>query len=217
VARVAAVVVIIGFLVSEGAVWIRAEGLARRIPTMDSADVAVARSQYADIRKWAVFGLGLEWRVNGPLRDRMLAVAEQPIAEYRADSVTVREVRWRQAAVCIALAGDLSPGNARVESARKVIEGHLQRIRATTPAEFQTAIRTFQAAAALDPASVDPYLGLARIHAYNVKDVDALTADIKNAELRGYKSGRRERAELDDAMRVRAAVPKRTAGLAPIR
>ena len=188
-----AVFVIIGFFVSEGAVWIRADGLARRIPTMESADVAGARSQYGNIRKWAVLGLGLEWRVNGPLRDRMLALAEQPIADYRSDSQVVREVRWRQAAVCIALAADLSPGNARVESKRKVIEGHLQRIRATTPAEFQAAIRTFQAAAALDPASVDPYLGLARIHAYNVRDVDALTADIKNAEARGYRSGPRER------------------------
>jgi len=196
VARLLAVFVIIGFLATEGAVWIRADGLARRIPTMESADVAGARSQYGDIRKWAVLGLGLEWRVNGPLRDRMLALAEQPVADYRSDSQLVREVRWRQAAVCIALAGDLSPGNARVKSIRKVIEAHLQRIRATTPAEFQAAIRTFQAAAALDPRSVDPYLGLARIHAYNVRDVDALAADIKNAEARGYQSGRREHGQL---------------------
>ena len=196
VARVAAVFVIIGFFVSEGAVWIRADGLARRIPTMAPADVAGARSQYGDIRKWGVLGLGLEWRVNGPLRDRMLALAEQPIADYRADSQLVRETRWRQAAVCIALAADLSPANARIASKRKVIEGHLLRIRATTPAEFQTAMSTFQAAAQLDPESPDPYLGLARIHAYNLRDVDALSADIKNAEARGYQSGRRERGQL---------------------
>jgi hypothetical protein len=100
---------------------------------------------------------------------------------------------------------------------RKVIEGHLLRIHATTPAEFQTAIRTFQESADLDPQSVDPYLGLARIHAYGVRDADALAADIRNAEARGYKSGRRERTELDDAMRARAATVRRTAGTPPSR
>jgi hypothetical protein len=217
VARVVSVFVIIVFFVSEGAVWIRADGLARRIPMMESGDVAGARSQYGNIRKGAVLGLGLEWRVNGPLRERMLALAEQPVADYRADSQLVREGRWRQAAVCIALAADLSPGNAHVNSLRKVIEGHLQRIRATTPADFQAAIRTFQAAAALDPGSVDPYLGLARIHAYNARDVDALTADIKNAEARGYRSGPRERGQLDEAIRMRAAATRRIGGTPPNR
>ena len=214
---VVAVFLTIGFLVTEGAVWIRAEGLARRIPTMESSDVAGARSQYASIRKWAVFGIGLERQVNGPLRDRMLGLAERAVAEYRAGSSTVFEVRWRQAAVCIALAADLSPGNARIESTRKVIEGHIQRIRATTPADFQAAIRTFRAAADLDPKSVDPYLGLARIHAYNIKDVDALMADIRSAEARGYKSGKRERTQLDDALRMRATSIRKTSGTAPIR
>jgi len=116
---VVAVFAITGFFASEGAVWIRAGGLARRIPAMDSADVADVRSQYRNIRKWSVLGLGLHSRVDGPLRDRMLALAERPIADYRSDSALVREVRWRQAAVCIALAADLSPGNPRIESRRR--------------------------------------------------------------------------------------------------
>jgi hypothetical protein len=182
---------LIGFFVSEGAVWIRAEGLARRIPTMESSDVARARSQYANIRKWAVLGLGLQQQVNGPLRDRMVALAERPVAEYRSGSTAIGELRWRQAAICIALAADLSPGDARIESTRKVIEGHIERIRAATPADYQDAIRAFRVAAELDPKSVDPYLGLARIHASNVRDVDALAADMRNAEVRGYKPARR--------------------------
>jgi len=207
----------IGFFVSEGAVWIRAGGLARQIPTMEQSDVAGVRSQYANLRKWSVLGLGLQLRVDRPLRDRMLALAARPVAYYRADSAPVPEVRWRQAAVCIALAADLSPDSARIGSVRKVIDGHLQRIRATTAVEFQTAIRMFQAAADLDPTSPDPYLGLARIHAYNLKDADALTADIKNAEARGYRSGRRERAQLDDAQKMRAAAARRTGGTGRVR
>jgi len=214
---VAAVCVIIGFFVSEGAVWIRAEGLARKIPTMEASDVAGARSQYASIRKSAVLGLGLQRFVNAPLRDRMLALADRTVAEYRSGSTTVAELRWRQAAVCVALAADLSPGDVHIESTRKIIEGHLQRFQATTLSEFQAAIRLFRAAADLDPQSVDPYLGLARIHAYNVKDVDALMADIHNAEVRGYKSGRREHTQLDDALRARGAVVRRTAGTPSIR
>jgi tRNA A-37 threonylcarbamoyl transferase component Bud32 len=196
VVRAVALIVTAGFFISEAVVWVRADQLAQRIPKMEAADVAGVRSQYNSIRKWAVVGLGLEWRVDVPLRDRMLALAEQPIADYRADAQVVREVRWRQAAVCVALAGDLAPGNARVESVRKVIEGHLQRIRATTAAEAEAAIHTFEAAAALDPASVDPYLGMARIHASNVRDIEALAADIRNAASRGYQLGRRERGQL---------------------
>ena len=211
--RVAALFVLMGVFVSEGAVWVRAGGLARRIPAMESSDVASARSEYGRIRKWAVVGMGLHLRVDEPLRDRMLALAERPIAGYRTDSPSVREVvRWRQAAVCIALAADLSPRNPRVESRRKVIEGHLARMSATTTAEFQAAIRAFRTAAELDAKSVDPHLGLARIHAYNVRDVDALIADIKNAEARGYKPGRRERTQLDDAIRLRTAAARRPSG-----
>jgi tRNA A-37 threonylcarbamoyl transferase component Bud32 len=193
---VVAVFLMLGFVGTEAAVWVRADRFARRIPTMQATDVADARSEYINIRKWGVLGLGLERRVNGPLRDRMVALAGQAVADYRSDSQMVRETRWRQAAVCIALAADLSPGSAQIDSIRKVIEGHLQRIRANTPADFQTALHTFQAAAALDPASVDPYLGLARIHAYNLRDVDALNSDIKNAQARGYQPGLRERGQL---------------------
>lgn len=217
-AAVAAMWVALGFSASQGAAWARADQLARRIPTMGCADVAGARADYAKTQKWAVPGLGLRWLVNGPLRERMLALAAQPIADYRSDAPPVPEVRWRQAAVCVALAADLSPGNARVESVRKVIEGHLQRIRATTPAEFQAAIGTFQTAAQLDTASADPYLGLARIHAYDMRDVEALANDIRNAEVRGYTPGRRERTQLDDAIKVRtAAAARRPEGVAPSR
>ena len=61
----------------------------------------------------------------------MLVLAERAIADYRANA-PVPEVQWRQAAVCIALAADLSPRDARVQAARKVIEGHLQRRTAST-------------------------------------------------------------------------------------
>jgi hypothetical protein len=48
-------------------------------------------------------------------------------------------------------------------------------------------------------------------------DVDALVADIKNAEARGYKPGRRERTQLDDATKMRAATVRRTSGTPPSR
>ena len=89
-----------------------------------------------------------------------------------------------------------------------MIEGHLARMSPTTTAEIQAANRAFRKAPELDAKSVDPHLGLARIHAYNVRDVDALIADIKNAEARGYKPGRRERTQLDDAIRLRTAAAR---------
>ena len=135
---VATLFLVFGLLVSESAVWVRAGGFVRRIPAMESSDVASARTEYASIRRLSVFGLGLRYRVHQPLRDRMLALAERTIASDRPDSPTVTQARWRQAAVCIALAADLAPGDTRVESVRKVIDGRLRQARATIPAAKRT-------------------------------------------------------------------------------
>ncbi len=65
------------------------------------------------------------------------------------------------------------------------------------------AVGEFQEASRLDPAWPDPYLGLARIYAYDLFDLDALQKTLDELARRGYPLGRRENAMLGDAFRMR--------------
>ena len=53
------------------------------------------------------------------------------------------------------------------------------------------------------PKSPDPYLGLARLYVYSLRDVDRAEDALKAAEKRGHEMGRRERAQLADGYRDR--------------
>ena len=50
------------------------------------------------------------------------------------------------------------------------------------------------------PRSPDPYLGLARLYVYSLRDVDRAEDALKAAEKRGHEMGRRERAQLPTAI-----------------
>jgi hypothetical protein len=70
--------------------------------------------------------------------------------------------------------------------------------------KVRDAVAEFRDAARLAPAWPDPYLGLARVYAYeqfNLKELEAALADL---ERRGYPLGRREKAMLADGYRMRA-------------
>jgi Flp pilus assembly protein TadD len=142
--------------------------------------------------------------VDQPLKTRMVQLADRTILDYRHDAPVVTEAQWRQAWACLTLAADVAPDDRAVDAKRHVVQGHLKRLSARVPAEFQDAIRDFREAALLDPTVPDPYLGLARVHADNVRDVDALADDIRKAVALGYQSSRRERAELGGAYKTRA-------------
>ena len=87
---------------------------------------------------------------------------------------------------------------------RAYIEAHLVRIAARDRAGFEEAVRGFRESARLDARSPDPYLGLARIYAYALREVEPLIEAIKEAEHRGYQPGPREQAQIGDAYRFRA-------------
>jgi hypothetical protein len=80
------------------------------------------------------------------------------------------------------------------------VRGQLARI----DDRYPEAIRRFREAARLDQKSFDPYLGLAAVFAYGTRDLEGLTTAISEAGRRGYKPGRRERAELGDLHKMLA-------------
>ena len=77
-------------------------------------------------------------------------------------------------------------------------QGNRQKAAETSKA----AVAEFQEAAKNDPGWADPYLGLARIYAYDLFDLDALQKNLGEAGQRGYRIGKRETAMLADGFRM---------------
>ena len=180
----------------------RAGRLGERIDAIQADQVAEIRSEYRRIASTGPFGFGAG-QVRSPLRDRMVALADRAILEFRTEAPTVSEVEWGRARDCIAFAQELS-SRSSLAAKRAYIDAHLLRIAARDRTEFESAVRGFRESARLDPEAPDPYLGLARIYAYSLREVEPLIDAIEEAERRGYRSGPREQAQIGDAYRFRA-------------
>jgi serine/threonine protein kinase len=180
----------------------RADRLQERIDAIEADQVPEIRSEYRRIAATGPFGLGAG-QVRAALRDRMVALADRAILDFRTGSATVSEVQWTRARDSLAFARELSSRSA-IAAKRAYIDAHLVRIAASDRSGFEEAIRGFRESARLDPESPDPYLGLARIYAYSLREVEPLIDAIKEAEQRGYQPGAREQAQIGDAFRFRA-------------
>ncbi|HJU42110.1 MAG TPA: serine/threonine-protein kinase [Vicinamibacterales bacterium] len=180
----------------------RADRLGERIDAIEAKQLPEIRSEYRRIAATGPFGFGAG-QVRERLRDRMVALADRAILDFRTGSATVSEVQWQQARDCLAFARELSSRSA-IAAKRAYIDAHLVRIAARDRAGLEDAIRGFRESARLDPRAPDPYLGLARIYAYSLREVDPLIEAIKEAEERGYPPGPREQAQIGDAYRFRA-------------
>lgn len=180
----------------------RADRLRDRIDAMEADQVPEIRSEYRRVASTGPLGLGVG-PLRTQLRDRMVALADRAILEFRTESPSVSEVEWQQARDAIAFAQDLSSRSA-LAAKRAYIDAHLLRIAARDRTGFEAAVRGFRESARLDPEAPDPYLGLARIYAYSLREVEPLIDAIKEAEQRGYQPGAREQAQIGDAYRFRA-------------
>src|SRR5688572_25266885 len=74
----------------------RADRLRERIDAIEADQVQQIRSEYRRIASTGPFGLG-SGQVRAPLRDRMVALADRAILEFRTDSPSVSEVEWQRA------------------------------------------------------------------------------------------------------------------------
>jgi hypothetical protein len=180
----------------------RADRLGERIDAVEADEVQRIRSEYRRLAEIGPFGLGAA-QLRDPLRDRMVALADRAILEFRTESPSISEVEWARARDCIAFAQELSSRSA-LAAKRAYIDAHLARIAASDQSGFEEAVRRFRESARLDTSSPDPYLGLARIYAYSLREVEPLIEAIKEAEQRGYQPGPREQAQIGDAYRFRA-------------
>lgn len=210
--QVRAVLAVLAVLLvlSEGAVWIRAEGFRSRIGLLEASSIDQARQDLDAVRRWSLLGVAVPVRVTRPLTDRLLTLADRPILDFRTEFPTVMKPQWEQARAGLELARELRPGHHTIAAKLHYVRGQLARIAANgrpsaeERSRLEEALTEFRQAATLDPSLPDPYLGMARIHAYGIRDFDALMNDLREAEARGYREGRRERAQIGDAYRFRA-------------
>ena len=193
--------------------WVRGEAREIRqiLTTQRDPDLDALLARYQKIARWDPFGLGL-----GPareeLRDAFVRAAEMIMTSYRGDSPTTTERGWQraydymQAAQNITYAGETRTHLLYIRAQLDRIEAQTLRARGETdPAQKRSeeAISGFRAAARRDKTFADPFLGLARIYAYDRFDLDKLQESITELERRGYKPGRREKAMLADGYRMR--------------
>jgi hypothetical protein len=204
---------------TEGVAWLSAEHFRRTIPDIDERNVIASREAYDAVASWSLFDLGLRLRVDRPLVEALRGVGDRVITDYRREVPSMGAEEWRHAQAAFSWARSLSHGDASLRAKELIAEGHVRRIAAqraksssAATSNAQAAVVRFRDAAAADPSSYDPYIGMAVPLVYTLGDVDAGIAAIDEAVKRGFVATRREKALLGDAYMRRAATSVKRAG-----
>lgn len=195
------------FVWNEVSVYRGASALRSDIEAERLTDMNVAWKRYHDLALRNHTPL-LLWGTRRAVLSRMIASADRVILEYRnSDAPAVSESDWMRAEALLAKALDLDPGDKEIRGKRALAAGHISRIRGTARGNAKLlaeARQKFEQAQELMPKSPDPWLGLARLYVYSLRDVDRAEEAIKNADKRGHETGKREKAQLGDAYLNRA-------------
>lgn len=215
-----AMTVVVFIVATEGVAWLFAERFRETMATVDERTVTDKRLAYAAVDRWALLDIGLKLRVHPRLRPALVSVGDRVIADYRREEPSMGPAEWTQAYRALTWAREFSPRSSVLRSKQLTAEGHVARFEAQAESRgsratllSESALTKFRDAAQADPASFDPYLGMARIHVYALSDVDAAAASVEEAEQRGYTPGRREAALLGDGYLRRALSTRRSAAV----
>ena len=192
---------------NEVTVYSGGRALVHELETDRLTDMNVAWERYVALAKRNHAPLVL-WGTRRAVLGRMIAFADRVITDYRnSDAPAVSEGDWVRAKAVLERALELDPGDREIRGKKALAEGHIARIRGTGKAVgklLNESRSKFEESAEALPRSPDPYLGLARLHVYALKDVDRAEDALKQADKRGHELGRREKAQLADGYRDRA-------------
>jgi len=207
--------ILAGCLLLASQVWVRSEAAEMRhdLATEASPDLDDLWSRYRKIAAFGLPGSGLG-DVRVELREALLKSANRILDSYRGDEPTTTERGWQTAHDRLKAAVDLDYGDRETRAKMLYARGHLARIASQTlrargqrdeaRQKVRDAVEAFKDAARLAPSWPDPYLGLARVYAYEQADLKELESSLNEAERRGYVLGRREKAMLADGYRMQA-------------
>jgi tetratricopeptide (TPR) repeat protein len=197
----------LGFLCAvvymQGKVIREAGDLARDLETEKVSDLSASWDRYHDIasRLYVPFGLG---SAKKALTERLTASANRTITEYRDSDTTVYLKEWQAAQAALAKALQLDSSDKEIRGKMRLCEGHISRINAGSVQgkNWNDAKAKFDEAHDLLGKSPDPFLGLARLYTI-ARDLDKAEDMLHEAERRGYKIGKRDKAQLADSYRMR--------------
>ena len=220
--RAVAAVIVMLIILAQGAAWVRTERLRDRLGRVEATDIERLRTDIRRIQANAPFPSALSGRLRRAVTERMLLIADRPIHDYRQD-LFVSQLQWQDAQRSLALAAEFNAGESYLAAKTALVDAHLTRISAQERGlaardrqkRLTAAMSRFIESARFDSSSPDPYIGQARINAYDLHDFDALVANLAEAEKRGFTPGRRERTQLGDTLRFRADRAVEQAARAP--
>jgi eukaryotic-like serine/threonine-protein kinase len=213
-ALVIALVVLIGI----SQVWVQsaARELQHDLVTDTDPDLGAILARYRKLSWIGLFNPTLG-EVRDELREALVTQADRILEGYRAEYPRVRERGWQQAYDFLQGAMELNYLDRKARAKMLYAKGHLDRIasqtlrqrgeRSQAEEKIDAAISEFRDAARRDRNWPDPYLGLARVYAYERPDLAQLQKALVELERRGYRPGRRERAmEADGYLRQAEAL-----------
>jgi eukaryotic-like serine/threonine-protein kinase len=173
-------------------------------------DPDAAWSRYQTIRGEAMFPAFAN-DARRAVKQNLVAAADRVLTDFRTDAPAVRATSWETSRSWLEKALSLDQGDARVRARLSSVQAHILRIQgagrrneAQRTALLRQAVQHFEEAARLDPATPDPYVGLARIYSVGLMDFERASQALAEAERRGQPLGRRGHAQLGDAIRTRA-------------
>ncbi len=199
-----------GFVLSQMSVSDQAGKLKNDIQTEQVSDLNVAFTRYQKLKDRAHFP-GMLWGARSALRKKLVAAADDVIAEYRnSDAPAIWEPQWIEARNHLSKALELDPDSNDILGRLRLCDAHIDRIEAGSmkgaarQKKLNVAVGKFDEAADKLGHSPDPYLGLARLYVYDLNDVERAEDALNKAARYGHPMGHRETAQLADGYRRRA-------------
>lgn len=192
--------------------WIQGEAkeLQRALTTDTDPDLLPILADYREVSWLGIFNPTMG-QVRDELREALVTSADRLIEGYRGDYPSTRERGWQKAYDHLKGAVELNYLDRKVRAKMHYCKAHLDRIasqgiqdRAEKNQKIDAALNGFREAARRDKDWPDPYLGLARIYAYERPDLDQLQKALVELEKRGYRLGKREKTMEGDGYRMRA-------------
>jgi serine/threonine protein kinase/tetratricopeptide (TPR) repeat protein len=189
-----------------------AEEIRRALVAQPNPDLDALLARYQEASGWSPLGLGLG-AAREELREALIREADEILRSYHGDNPRTTERGWQRARDYLRAALDIQLRDRETRARMVYAQAHLDRIESQTlrakgesdqaRAKIDEAISGYRDAARRDPQWPDPFLGLARIYAYERFNLEELQKVLGELGKRGYTLGRREKAMLADGFRMR--------------
>jgi tetratricopeptide (TPR) repeat protein len=194
--------------------WVRGEAreIRHELLSQPRPDLSALADRYQQAARVSLPGSGLAV-VRDELHEALSTASNRILHSYHGDDPSTTERDWQEASEELRAASELDWRDSKSRARLYYCRAHLdriaaqalrakgQRLEATT--KSREALAGFQEAARRDTAWPDPYLGVARVYAYDLFDLDKLQEALGELGRRGYPLGRREKAMLADGFRMR--------------